>query len=77
MGRSFNFEYAGRTFSIRPVPVDEGWELWVMDGDTRLECGGVISVDDAISAGRCGQDPIKSAADQLKARILAKFAVDS
>ncbi len=48
-----------------------------MDGDTRLECGGVISVDDAISAGRCGQDPIKSAADQLKARILAKFAVDS
>ena len=77
MGRTFDFQYGGRKLSIRPVPIDEGWELWVMDGDTRLECGGIISVDDAIAGGRCGQDPIRIAADQVKARMLAKLTVES
>jgi len=74
MGRTFSFEYAGRRFCIRPVVVDEGWELWVMDGENRLECGGRISIDEAVIAARKGHDSIQIAADRLKASVLAKFA---
>ena len=38
MGRTFDFELAGRHLSIRPMPVDEGWELWVMEGNTAARC---------------------------------------
>jgi len=75
MGRTFSFECAGRKLCIWPVPVDEGWELWVMEGEKRLECGGKISVDDAVTAARKGHDSILVAADQLKARVLARLAV--
>jgi hypothetical protein len=77
MGRTFSFEYAGRKFCIRPVPVDEGWELWVMDGEKRVECGGRISIDEAVIAARKGHDCIQTAADQLKASVLARFAAQS
>jgi len=77
MSRIFSFECAGRKFCIRPVVVDEGWELWVMDGEQRLECGGSISIDEAGIAARKGHDSIQIAADRLKARVLAKFAAKS
>jgi hypothetical protein len=71
MGRAFSFEYEGRTLTIRPIAVDEGWELWVMDGEKRLTCGGLISVDEAVSAGRQGHDRIRLVADQIRERIMA------
>jgi len=77
MGRDFSFEYAGRKFYIRPFVVDEGWELWVMDGQERLECGGTISIDEAVIAAREGHDSIQIAADRLKATVLARFAAKS
>jgi len=77
MGRNFSFEYAGRKFYIRPFVVDEGWELWVMDGQERLECGGTISIDEAVIAAREGHDSIQIAADRLKATVLARFAAKS
>jgi hypothetical protein len=71
MGRSFSFDYAGRRLSICPIAIDEGWELWVMEGGRRLLCGGRVSVDDAVLAAREGRDCIGIAAEQLKQRIVS------
>ena len=76
-GPKLQLRVRGRQFLIGPVVVDEGWELWVMDGENRLECGGRISIDDAVTAARKGQDSIQIAADHLKATVLARLAVKS
>ena len=71
MGRSFRFEYRGRWLDIRPVPVDEGWDLWLMDGERRLTCGGHVSIDDAVIAKRSGQDLIQCTAEQIRERLVS------
>jgi hypothetical protein len=71
MGRSFSFDHSGRRLSICPIAIDEGWELWVMEGGRRLLCGGRVSVDDAVLAGREGRDCVGLAAEQLKQRIVS------
>ena len=71
MGRTFDFELAGRHLSIRPMPVDEGWELWVMEGNKRLWLGGRVSVDDAVVAGRDGRDSVLIAVEQVKRQLLS------
>ena len=72
MGRTFGFQYDGRRLSIRPVTVDEGWELWVMDGERRLECAARVSIDDAVIGGRSGQDIVRLTAEQALQRILSE-----
>jgi hypothetical protein len=77
MGRSFSFTFNGRLLSIRPLPVDEGWELWLLDGERRVTCGGRISIDEAVDAGRQGRDCIAARAEQMKSDILlAKLSLD-
>jgi hypothetical protein len=71
MGRTFEFDLMGRHLSIRPMPVDEGWELWVMEGNTRLWLGGRVSVDDAVVAGRDGRDSVLIAVEQVKRRLMS------
>jgi hypothetical protein len=75
MGRSFDFNCNGRVLSVRPICVDEGWELWVMDGEKRLACGGRVSIDEAVAAGRAGQDSIRRAAQEIGQRIAAEGIV--
>jgi hypothetical protein len=70
MGRSFDFNYDGRVLTVRPICVDEGWELWIMDGEKRLACGGRISIDEAVAAGRAGQDKVRRAAEEIGQRIV-------
>jgi hypothetical protein len=78
MGRSFAFHYAGRSLSIRVHAIDEGWELWVAEGDQRLAFGGRLSVDEAIDAWRKGEDRIQSLAEQVKSHILtAGLSIDA
>lgn len=77
MGRTFEFDLEGRHLSIRPMPVDEGWELWVMEGNRRLWLGARVSVDDAVVAGRNGRDSVLIAVEQVKQRLLsAEFRFD-
>ena len=71
MGRSFNFVYQGRTLSIRPIAVDEGWELWVMEEGRRLACAGRVSVDESVAAARQGKDSIRIAAEEIQQHVLA------
>jgi hypothetical protein len=71
MGRSFSFDYDGRTLSVRPIPVDEGWDLWVMEGENRLVCAGQLTVEEVVLAGREGQDRIQAAADEIRHQVVA------
>ena len=71
MGRTFDFHFAGRHLSIRPMPVDEGWELWVMEGNRRLWLGGRVSVDDAVVAARDGRDSVLLAVEQVKQQLMS------
>jgi len=71
MGRLFDFEYEGRKLSIHPISGDEGWELWIMEGEKRLVCGGWITVDEVVLAGRRGEDRIETAAQQIRQQIVA------
>ena len=77
MGRIFEFDLLGRHLVIRPMPVDEGWELWVMEGNKRLWLGGHVSVDDAVVAARDGKDSVLIAVEQVKQRLMtAEFRFD-
>jgi hypothetical protein len=71
MGRSFTFVYGGQQLTITPIAVDEGWELWVMEGGRRLTCAARISVDEVVMGGRKGRDIIQLTVDQVRARILS------
>jgi hypothetical protein len=78
MGRSFAFRYAGRSLSIRVHAIDEGWELWVAEGERRLALGGRLSVDEAVEAWRNGEDRIQSLVEEVKSHILtAKLPIDA
>ena len=76
MGRTFEFELAGRQLSIRPMPVDEGWELWVMEGSRRLWLGGRVSVDEAVVAARDGRDSVLIAVEQVKRQLIEGVPLD-
>ena len=71
MGRCFNFEHDGQTLSVRPMAVDEGWELWVMEGEKRLICGAWLTIDEVVRAGRQGQDRIRTAFDEIRNQIVS------
>jgi hypothetical protein len=70
MGRSFQFWYNGKLLTIRPLPIDEGWELWVVEGERKVACGARISVDEAVQAGRRGLDYIAVRVEEMKSDIL-------
>ena len=69
MGRIFPFLHQDRELEICVVPIDEGWELWVVEGDRRLACGARVSVDEATDAGRRGEDRVLAVAEDLKSQI--------
>jgi hypothetical protein len=71
MGRSFTFVHGRQQLTITPIAVDEGWELWVMEGERRLACAARVSVDEVVIAGRSGRDIIQITADRVRARILS------
>lgn len=71
MGRAFPFIYQGRALRISTVTVDEGWELWVFEGDHKVVCAARVSVDEAVERARGGVDLISALAEQTKARILS------
>jgi hypothetical protein len=76
MGRSFPFTYQGRAFRISTITVDEGWELWVFEGERKVVCAGRVSVDEAVDGARRGEDPISTLAEETKRGILsARLAV--
>ena len=68
--RSFPFRYHGQLLKITVVSVDEGWELWILDGDRRLGYGGRVSVDQATESWRRGEDCVQVLAEEVKSQIL-------
>ncbi len=68
--RSFPFRYHGQLLNVSVVSVDEGWELWILDGDRRLGYGGRVSVDQAIDAWRRGEDSVQILAEEVKSQVL-------
>jgi len=48
MGRAFPFTYQGRALRISTMTVDEGWELWVVEGERKVVCVARVSVDEAV-----------------------------
>ena len=48
MGRAFPFTYQGRALRISTMTVDEGWELWVVEGERKVMCVARVSVDEAV-----------------------------
>jgi hypothetical protein len=68
--RSFPFRYHGQSLNVSVVSVDEGWELWILDGDRRLGYGGRVSVDQAIEAWRRGEDCVQVLAEEVKSQVL-------
>lgn len=71
MSRAFPFTYQGRALRISTITVDEGWELWVFEGNRKMICAGHVSVDEAVERGRGGEDLISALAEQAKRRILS------
>ena len=71
MSRTFPFTYQGRALRISTITVDEGWELWVFEGDRKMVCAGRVSVDEAVECGRSGEDLISALAEQAKLRIFS------
>ncbi len=51
------------------VTAEEGWELWVCEGEQRLMLVFRVSIDDAIRAWRSGNDPILQALDTVSTRL--------
>jgi len=68
--RSFPFRYHGQSLQISVVAVDEGWELWILDGERRLGYGGRVSVDQAIESWRRGEDCVQALAEEIKSHVL-------
>jgi hypothetical protein len=56
--------------SVSVVSVDEGWELWILDGARRLGYGGRVSVDQAIESWRRGEDCVQVLAEEVKSQVL-------
>ena len=68
--RSFPFRYHGQSLNVSVISVDEGWELWILDGDRRLGYGGRVSVDQAIDSWRRGEDCVQVLAEEVKSHVL-------
>jgi hypothetical protein len=71
MGRAFPFTYQGRALRISTMTVDEGWELWVVEGERKVMCVARVSVDEVVERARRGEDLIASIAEKAKSRILS------
>ena len=71
MGRAFPFTYQGRALRISTMTVDEGWELWVVEGERKVVCVARVSVDEAVERARRGEDLIASIAERTKTRLLS------
>lgn len=68
--RSFPFRYHGQLLKITVVSVEEGWELWIRDGERRLGYGGRVSADEAIESWRRGEDCVQVLAEEVKSQVL-------
>ena len=71
MGRTFPFTHQGRALTISIITVDEGWELWVIEGDHKVVCAARVSVDEAVERARGGEDLISALAEKTKLRVLS------
>ena len=71
MGRAFPFTYHGRVLRISTITVDEGWELWVCEGDRKVVCAAHVTVDEAVAGARRGEDLIAVTAENTKLRVLS------
>jgi len=68
--RSFPFRYHGQLLKITVVSVEDGWELWILDGERRLGYGGRVSADQAIESWRRGEDCVQVLAEEVKSQVL-------
>ena len=68
--RSFPFRDHGQLLNISVLSVDEGWELWILDGERRLGYGGRVTVDEAIESWRRGEDSVQVLAEEVKSQVL-------
>lgn len=68
--RSFPFRYHGQLLNISVLSVEEGWELWILDGERRLGYGGRVTVDQAIESWRRGEDSVLVLAEEVKSQVL-------
>src|SRR5579883_33077 len=68
--RSFPFRFHGQLLNISVVSVDEGWELWILEGERRLGYGGRVTVDQAIESWRRGEDSVQVLAEEVKSQVL-------
>jgi hypothetical protein len=75
--RAFPFRYQGRLLRVVVVAVQEAWQLWVCEEERRLAYGGRVSVDDAISGWRIGDDRVLELAEEVKSNVLTgKLVLD-
>lgn len=71
MNRAFPFTYQERTLEISVTTVDEGWELWVWEGNRKVAFAAHVSLDEAVERARRGEDLIQIVADRTKQLIRA------
>jgi len=69
VSRQFSLEYRGRAIEVLVEPVDEAWELWLVERGQRITLGGTVPIDDAISAWRQGKDPVLLMVERIRARV--------
>ena len=68
--RSFPFRYQRRSFTVDVTAVADGWELWISEAGRRLACAGRLTSDEAIEAGRHGEDRLYSLVEEVKSNVL-------
>jgi hypothetical protein len=69
MARTFAVDHQGRRLAIRVLPVDEGWEFWVCEGDARLVLGGSLSIDEVVEGYRHAEDRVQNLVDFIHQSI--------
>jgi hypothetical protein len=69
MGRTFAVDHQGRRLAIRVLPVDEGWDFWVCEGDARLVLGGSLTIDEVVEGYRRAEDRVQDLADSIHRSI--------
>jgi hypothetical protein len=68
--RAFPFRHQGRLLRVVVVAVPEAWQLWVCEEDRRLAYAGRVSVDEAITGWRIGEDRVLELAEEVKSHVL-------
>lgn len=69
MGR--RFELGSGNLNISVVSIDEGWELWLCEGQRRVRLAATVSLDASVEAGRQGTDLVLLTVERIRAEQAA------